>query len=250
LISAWADASAASYATELWRLFPAVPLQPKGLLATEGVVTIPRAGRPGGALALRSHFFEFEAAAGTAADDPFPQVWRADQLEIGAAYRVIITTGGGLYRYRLGDEVEVVGREAQCPLLRFVGRPQWSDLVGEKLHERQVRAAFESVFAQLELQPSFCTLRARAGPQPGYELRIECAELSPPQLANLQRLLNEHLRANPYYAAALDVGQLEPLRVVQLDSAPGAAWQAYEQQCLARGQRAGSIKPPIIEYDV
>ena len=50
----------------------------------------------------------------------------AHELERGRTYSVVVTTGGGLYRYRLGDLVNVVGFEAGCPLLRFVGREEAS----------------------------------------------------------------------------------------------------------------------------
>ena len=59
LISCWTDAAAAARVDDLVNLFPAVEIQPKGLFATEGAVSIPLIGRPGSALALRSHFFEF-----------------------------------------------------------------------------------------------------------------------------------------------------------------------------------------------
>jgi len=62
LISCWGDGSAGSAAAGLRKLFPHVMLQPKGLLATEALVTIPFAGwQP---VAVRSHFFEFIDDAG------------------------------------------------------------------------------------------------------------------------------------------------------------------------------------------
>lgn len=49
LVSCWADGPAAQHLAPLVRAFPGVPIQAKGLLATEGVVSIPwvtgRAGR-------------------------------------------------------------------------------------------------------------------------------------------------------------------------------------------------------------
>ena len=59
LVSCWADASSAMYVPPLRATLPKVALQPKGLLATEGVVSLPLVGATGSALALRSHFLEF-----------------------------------------------------------------------------------------------------------------------------------------------------------------------------------------------
>ena len=46
----------------------------------------------------------------------------ADQVEVGKSYEVIITTVSGLYRYRLGDVVKVVGFFNNTPLLEFLYR--------------------------------------------------------------------------------------------------------------------------------
>src|SRR5262249_47808944 len=110
LISCWADAAAALLTPEVRALFPAVELQAKGLLATEGFVSFPLVDQPGAALAIRSHFFEFEEGDGA-------RCQLAHELDRGGRYRVVLTTAGGLYRYRLEDEVEVVGFRQQCPLL-------------------------------------------------------------------------------------------------------------------------------------
>ena len=41
-----------------------------------------------------------------------------------------LTTAGGLYRYQLRDEVDVVGFYQQCPLIRFAGK---SDALDEAI---------------------------------------------------------------------------------------------------------------------
>ena len=69
------------------------------------IVTIPFAGRH--PLAIGSHFFEFIDANGCAR--------LAHQLERGVDYTVVVTTGGGLYRYRLADRVSVDGWCAATP---------------------------------------------------------------------------------------------------------------------------------------
>src|SRR5262249_13673533 len=95
LISCWTSAISARFLPELKELFPGVEIQGKGLLATEGVVTFPELGRPAPSPAVTSHFLEFVGDDGKARP--------VDELETGARYRVLITTGGGLARYDLGD---------------------------------------------------------------------------------------------------------------------------------------------------
>src|SRR5262249_54105242 len=133
LLSCWTDAAAGQFVPSLKELFPAVEIQPKGLLATEAFVSFPLVGAEGADLGIRSHFFEFEETTGN-------RIKLTHELERGGCYRVLVTTAGGLYRYQLRDEIEVVGFHHQCPLLRFLGKSdQISDLVGEKLAEPHVR---------------------------------------------------------------------------------------------------------------
>ena len=97
----------------LHRLLGDVEIQPKGLLATEGIISLPLWECPAPALAARSHFFEFaelDAQSDPARRGAFPRRPRlAHEVELGGRYRVALTTAGGLYRYLLGDEVQVVG---------------------------------------------------------------------------------------------------------------------------------------------
>lgn len=250
LISCWADASAGMYAQELQGMFPAAELQPKGLLATEGCVSFPLTGRPGAALALRSHFFEFEETSdGSLADAP-REVRFADELELGRRYGVILTTGGGLYRYRLGDVIEVVGFENRCPLVRFCGRPETSDLVGEKLTEAQVRAVLERAFALVGIRPRFALVAPVPASPPHYRLYLQLqpadAELQS-SLPALAERLQTGLEENPHYRYAVRVGQLAAIELRELDPQAECGWRVYERHALASGRKLGDIKPTVLD---
>ena len=126
VVSCWGDQAAAPGFRRLAARLPLTVVQAKGLLATEAVVTIPYAGTH--PLAVTSHYFEFLDESGG--------LHGADALERGAHYDVVVTNGGGLWRYRLGDVVECTGHVLATPALRFVGRrARQSDLRGEKLSE-------------------------------------------------------------------------------------------------------------------
>ncbi|HET7007722.1 MAG TPA: GH3 auxin-responsive promoter family protein [Candidatus Binatia bacterium] len=241
LISCWADGASAGYCSELMTLLPHVTIQPKGLLSTEGFVSLPLARRLGAALALRSHFFEFVDARG--------DLRLAHELERCHAYQMVITTGGGLYRYRTGDVVEVAGFENQCPLLRFVGRGDGvCDRIGEKLSEAQVRRALESAFAAQALAPRFAMLVPVERPQRSYRLYLQGrnGELTTEKLAMVRAGVEAVLAENPYYDHALRLGQLARLEVQALSSSAPPAWEIYENECLKRGQRLGDIKPVVL----
>jgi hypothetical protein len=244
LISCWADATAASYLTALEALFPAVAVQPKGLLATEACVSFPLWGRSGAALALRSHFFEFREWHGQSTD-----LHLAHELEAGRSYEVIVTTGGGLYRYQLRDLVEVTGFENQCPLIRLVGRADCvSDLVGEKLGEPHVQEVLSRVFAAHRLAPRFALIVPVLGEVPMYRLYLQgCIDQPATRRTEIARDTEEGLRGNPYYRQAVELGQLRPLEIQILDADFERVWQIYERACMARGRRLGQIKPGVLD---
>jgi hypothetical protein len=230
MVSCWGDAHAALHLPEVQRLLPAAAIQPKGLIATEAFVTIPYAGRH--PLAIRSHFFEFLLEGG----DGRPRL--AHELETGDVASVVVTTGGGLYRYRLEDRVAVDGFVGPTPSLRFLGKEgHASDLRGEKLNESFVAGALARTFESLRIVPRFALLAPGDGPEPpGYTLYVEVPE-PPPELA---AALETELAANPHYRLSVALGQLAPAKVVLIEK-DGVA--RYLEHRRARGQRLGDIKP-------
>lgn len=233
LISCWGDAHAALHLAELGRIFPGVEIQPKGLLATEAFVTIPFDGRT--PLAIRSHFFEFLPEGGG-----MERPRLSHEIEPGGTYSVVATTGGGLYRYKLEDRVEVTGFAGRTPSLKFLGREgHVSDLRGEKLHESFVAGALARAFHRLGVAPRFAMLAPEEAPSgpPRYVLYLETQGPTPPMLASV---IEEELAANPHYRACVALGQLAPAAVFLV---AGAAFPRYLQKCRESGQRLGDVKP-------
>lgn len=96
------------------------------------------------ALALGAVHFEFLPAA--ALDAAHPATVPLEAVREGEAYELVITNHAGLYRYRLGDVVRIVGREGATPVFRFDHRRgNVIDLVGEKTTEAHLRAAAEAL---------------------------------------------------------------------------------------------------------
>lgn len=235
LISCWGDGASKPYARALQAQFPGATLQPKGLLATEAFVSFPLTGQEGAALAVTSHFFEFQAESGN--------LLLAHQLQKGQAYAVIVTTGGGLYRYQLRDIVEVTGFYGQVPCLRFIGKAdQVSDYFGEKLDERFVFNALAALFARLGLQPVFFLLAPEAGPPFHYCLYLELPESAAPSPA-LADEIDAALRANFHYDYCRRLGQLAEAQVQLVRNGS----QAYIRACQQRGQKLGDIKAAVLQ---
>jgi hypothetical protein len=243
LISCWADANAAAPAADLARLFPQAQIQAKGLIATEGFISLPQVGHEGSILAIRSHFLEFAPVnAHHAVSEQSPLT--GHELERGRRYEVILSNAGGLYRYRLGDLVEVVGHINECPLIRFVGRHRYvSDWFGEKLNEAHVTSVLHEALESTGVSASFAMLAcdSRLTP-PAYVLYIDTSQPDE-SLDRLGRVIEAELRRNFHYDYARLVGQLAPMRVFR---AQGAA-ATYLQTAVRAGQRAGDVKPLALD---
>jgi hypothetical protein len=219
VISCWGDAP------ELAAMFPQATIQPKGLIATEGFVSLPLWGRDGAALAVRSHFFEFLDETG--------KPWLAHELVAGKEYSVVLTTSGGLMRYRLHDRVRVTGFEAECALLKFLGKANnVSDHFGEKVSEQQVQSALAGVKARFLMVA--CEGRA-------YTLYIESDDGD-----DVAHRLESELLGNVHYRYCRELGQLEPVRVFRI-ARDGQT--RYLAACHARGQCLGNVKPLLLQRE-
>ncbi|HET9300349.1 MAG TPA: GH3 auxin-responsive promoter family protein, partial [Candidatus Polarisedimenticolaceae bacterium] len=229
LVSVWGDGHAAGALSALRARLPGIEIQPKGLLATEGIVTLPFTGHM--PLAVRSHFFEFLDHRGA--------VRRAWELEEGQSYSVVVTTGGGLYRYRLHDCVTVAGFLRETPCLRFLGKDdRVSDRCGEKLAEGFVAAVLERVLGRRGIPAAFAMLAPK---EPGYALFLETAAPVP---ADLGDEIDTALRENPAYAHCRRLHQLGP---VDVRPVPAGAYGRYTARLRELGQRLGDVKPLALD---
>jgi hypothetical protein len=243
LISCWADANAAAPAAGLARLFPQARIQAKGLLATEGFISFPLGGQEGSVLAVRSHVLEFGAVDSD--DDAIARrPLMADEIEGGRRYEVIVSNGGGLYRYRLGDLVEVVGRVNECPLIRFAGRrAHISDWFGEKLNEAHVASVLRDALDEAGIPATFAMLACDTDlVSPAYVIYVETSA-SDESVDRLARLVESALRCSFHYDYARRLGQLGPLRVFRAEQAAAA----YLDAAVRAGQRAGDVKPLALD---
>jgi len=222
VLSCWASGTSQPSAAALAARLPQAHLQPKGLLSTECVVTIPDADdRP----VLTPHgFYEFEREG---------RLYLANELSHGSLYEVVVTTASGLYRYRTGDLVRCDGfSRSEAPVLEFVGRGALrSDLVGEKLAEPFVAECLEDV-------PGFRFLAPERDGR-GYLLATEAdASVDVGQVE--RRLCN-----NPQYAYARRLGQLNALRLVRVEN----LFDRYVRTQLEQGVRLGDVKPVVLRNE-
>jgi len=237
VISCWREGNMELEIAELTTLFPDVLIQGKGLLATEGVVSIPMGPAQQQICAVTSHVVEFMDDSGVV----FP-VW---SVKSGESYRVILTTAGGLYRYQLNDRVKVTGFDHQAPCLRFLGRAGVvSDSVGEKLHLEHVEELLGEIIREYLQEPRFVMLvPSGTGQTRGYNLLLEPSDGVLPDVLSMVKALDFGLCRNYHYAHARELGQLKPANVTMVR--PDAR-NRYLNFMTTQGALAGTVKFPAL----
>jgi hypothetical protein len=159
-----------------------------------------------------SHFFEFI--------DKHDDIRLKYQLVAGEEYEIVLTTSGGLYRYRIGDIVRYNGNNC----FDFIGKKgNISDYFGEKLNEMHVRRVISGDGFRL-LVPN----------QDRYVLYTE-TEID----ANA---IDMALRENFHYDYCRKLGQLKKVEVVMVQNGT----QQYIDNCVKFGMRLGDIKPTYL----
>ncbi len=227
VVSCWADGHATGAAHQLAQSLGSVVLQPKGLIATEGIISIPFEGRH--PLAIRSHYLEFEDDSG--------RLLLSSELQEKHEYHVILTTGGGLCRYRLDDRIAVDGMLGRTPSIRFVGKSaQVSDRMGEKLSDGFVASVFSKLFEGVQIRPSFAMLAPDVDANGCRYTLYLSADACSEMCAKLDLLLS----ANPHYAYCRRLTQLCLPRLFRVSD---DAFTAYYQRLLPAGKRLGEVKP-------
>jgi GH3 auxin-responsive promoter len=178
LIGCWTGGSVRAQARKLPAHFGDTPLRDLGYLASEGRITVPFQDQTSsGILALRSGYYEFIPE--DEADSPAPSLLSSHELEKGSRYSILLTTTGGLYRYKINDIVEVTGHYRRAPLVAFIRKGgEMTNITGEKMHVNhfiqamdEVRRRFDLDIEQYRAIPDFAASR--------YEIYLELERAAP-----------------------------------------------------------------------
>lgn len=183
-----------------------------------------------------SCFFEFlpEGAAGET-----PLTFR--EVRAGETYELIVTTPSGLYRYAIGDVVEVTGFYGKAPVIRVSHRKnQVLNIAGEKMNARQLESAareFEALTGcALE---GYCVDAGFERPAPFYRVYLEAGAGGLPDGA--AGLLDGCLANNCLgYKSAREMEELGAANITALEK---GSFLAYEGFLAERGYRMEQNKP-------
>lgn len=237
VISAWDTWTSKPWARELKRLFPFTALDGKGLLATEGIVSMPFDNHY--PLTYQCHFYEFM-------DWDSGDIRYAWELEKGQIVQPILTTGSGLLRYCLHDRLEVTGFLGECPCFRFLGRSEGVDLVGEKLSPETAQQLLDITARDHMTRPVslLAVPGTYSGATDGYVLLCEGSDQNLP--GKIAKQAEKELRKIYHYNLARDLGQLGHLKCVVSPEAT----RIYQSRATARGMVAGNLKiEPVVLWN-
>lgn len=232
------DGESFAYYTEKTREYAGdVPIHSFVYAASEGVFalaeTVGQADRY--VLLPESAFFEFIPVDGAGEDT----VLQGD-LVPGRKYEVVVTTRSGLYRYRMGDVVQMVGRHGEAPVVKFCyRRNQVINLAGEKSNQQQFDDAIRR-FAQMTRAEvrGYCVQEDGRGAAPRYLFYMECSPLPGGADEAFEACL---CAANPEYRACRAMREIEPLHIEFLRE---GSFARYEQRLAESGRQLAQSKTP------
>lgn len=147
-------------------------------------------------------------------------VYLPDELQVDHLYEPVITNYAGLYRYRMGDVLKCEGVLDGAPLLRYVGRRQYSlNVSGEKMDIAKLEKAIAMLQEEEVAFEQYCFTFTKQIPT-GYVLVASVLEnkkqLSEAQIADF---LDRKLRAwNVDYEDLQNLGTLDRLQCIFLSS--------------------------------
>jgi len=249
LIGTWKGGTLSLYLREMPEYWGDAPTRDIGLIASEGRFSIPlRTEGSAGILEVTGTFYEFVPETGM--DSADPPALLAHETEVGQKYFLVLTNPAGLFRYHLGDVVEVVDRVGPAPVIRFLNRGQHvSNLTGEKITEFQVTTAANEAIERLHLAVRNYCLCPSWDAVPYYSLLVEEDEVDAGGARRLASEVDTRLRAlNMEYETKRASGRLGPVRVKTI---PCGAWRRFDADAVeARSGRVEQYKHKFLVNDV
>ena len=216
-----------------------LPLRDPGFSASEGFFGVPMGAETAeGVLHVRGAFMEFVPEGETP-----ERTLLAHELEVGGRYELIVSTGGGLWRYAMRDVVEVTGHYRATPLVRFLHKAgNILSITGEKVTESHAVAAATRLSERFAIENA-CAAIALTDP-PRYVVAVEPATDAPLDAGAMAEFWDGAMAAvNVEYAEKRASGRLGPAEVRL--TAPGAFVRWREQRVRA-GAPDGQVKlPPL-----
>lgn len=207
-----------------------------GYGASETKINVPtKPETPAGALAVFCSFFEFIPEGG---GEPL----LAHELEDGQNYEIILTTNGGLYRYRLKDLVHVEGFTGTTPNICFLTKlSDVANIAQEKIPGSMLIEAIRNVAKE---DGNICQM-AQVYPDlesAGYVICME-TENEPEDITAFEKTMDEGLRKQLTQYDVYRDKLLNPCRVILMKK----GWSDHLLTKYAKGNATtAQVKVPVV----
>lgn len=231
LIGTWKGGTLSLYLRELPAYWGDAPVRDIGLIASEGRFSIPlQTDGSAGVLEVTGTVFEFVPEAEIASAHPIALL--PHEVETGQRYYIILTTAGGLFRYHIGDVVQVVGRLGDAPVIEFLNKGEHvANLTGEKISEFQVITAVNGAVARLGLDVRNYALCPVWADVPYYSLLVEACDVPADRGPAFAVAVDSALAdLNIEYRTKRESCRLGPLCVKTI---PAGAWRDFDAAAIA-----------------
>lgn len=190
-------------------------------------------------------FFEF-IPVGEGEYEEYPLFM--DQVEIGKQYELVITNMSGLYRYRMGDVIKIVGHYNAAVMIQFQYRKgQLINARGEKTSEKMFSEAIQQVEWPSAIMEFTCLDPAcvESSGFPQYSVFVELQEEVIPE--NMEQLVGTFdgalCNVNPIYQSFREKGGIG-CPIVQLVRA--GTFDKIRQEMINSGTGINQVKIPRV----
>lgn len=229
----------AAYMDKLWMYVEDLPIHFFTYAASEGCFGIAKnMGEEDAYYVLLPDtcFYEFLSETGDG-----ERIYTIRDVEVGSKYEILITTLSGMYRYAIGDVVEVVGFEGQAPVVRICYRKsQVINIADEKMNVRQLENAMRKFQRRAHCNAEgYCVDGDYTKRLPRYMLYLELAGGELPEDA--AEILDECLMES--CSGYKRDRELAELGKVFIQPVPKGAFKAYGRFMAKLGRRKEQDKP-------
>lgn len=177
----------------------------------------------------------------------YPKTYLINELKVGEKYEIVVTNHAGLYRYKLGDVIKVVGFYNSSPEVEFLYRKnQVLNMVSEKTTEEHLTNSIRNAMKKLNVSLVDYTTFEDNSISPGrYVFYFEIKDnLSKEKFDRLQNTLDLELQnANVAYGRFRKNNRLERLEIklVKKDT-----FNFIKESLITKGVSKSQIKIPRV----
>ncbi|NEO88167.1 MAG: GH3 auxin-responsive promoter family protein [Spirulina sp. SIO3F2] len=204
-------------------------------------------GTDGVILSVNSGFYEFIPESEWEVEQP--QTVLPHELQVGDRYRILVTTLSGLYRYDVGDVVEVEGFYNTAPIFTF--RYRYGGMlsaVTEKTTEYHLLTTMKQLQQEFKLQlENFCVTLAKDLIPPHYLVNIELA--AGQTLAEPEQFLRRFDAILAEVHVSYGTKRPDPVPYPRLRILAPGSYDRLRQQAIDRGVLESQIKFPHLTED-